>query len=129
MFGFPPAEAGGENPVLGGGDLAVLLKDSAGARAAMEILANPEIGEVPAQSGSNYISPFKTFDTSLYPSEIHRSAAEVAYASSSFLFDGSDQMPGAVGAGTFWRDLTAWISGQEDLDTALTNIDDSWPAS
>ncbi len=25
VFGFPPAKAGGENPVLGGGDLAVLL--------------------------------------------------------------------------------------------------------
>lgn len=129
VFGFPPEE-GGENPVLGGGDLAVLLKDSAGARAAMEILADPALGESAAQQeGSNYISPFKSFDTSLYPNEIQAAAAEVAYASTAFLFDGSDQMPGAVGAGTFWRDMTAWISGQEDLDTALTNIDDSWPAS
>lgn len=129
VFGFPPAEEGGENPVLGGGDLAVLLTDSAGARAAMEILADPEIGEIPAGNGSNYISPFKTFDTSLYPNPIQAQAAEVAYESTAFLFDGSDQMPGAVGAGTFWRDITAWISGQEDLDTALTNIDESWPAS
>ena len=29
-----------------------------------------------------------------------------------FLFDGSDPMPGEVGAGTFWKDMTAWISGQ-----------------
>jgi alpha-glucoside transport system substrate-binding protein len=96
----------------------------------MEILADPEIGLGPvAEEGSNYISPFKDFDTSLYPNEVQKAAAEVAYASTAFLFDGSDQMPGAVGAGTFWRDMTAWISGQEDLDTALTNIDDSWPAS
>ena len=27
VFGFPPAEAGGDNPVLGGGDLATLLND------------------------------------------------------------------------------------------------------
>jgi alpha-glucoside transport system substrate-binding protein len=38
-------------------------------------------------------------------------------------------MPGAVGAGTFWHDMTAWISGGEDLDTALKNINDSWPTS
>jgi len=25
--------------------------------------------------------------------------------------------------------MTAWISGQEDLDTALSNIDASWPSS
>ena len=29
-------------------------------------------------------------------------------------------MPGEVGAGSFWKEMTAWISGQQDLDTALT---------
>ena len=53
----------------------------------------------------------------------------MVYDSTAFLFDGSDAMPGAVGAGTFWKDMTAWISGQESLDTALKNIDASWPAS
>ena len=66
---------------------------------------------------------------SLYPSELTRKIADVAYDSTTFLFDGSDQMPGEVGAGTFWKDMTAWISGDEDLDTALKNIDDSWPTS
>ena len=53
----------------------------------------------------------------------------MAYDASAFLFDGSDQMPGEVGAGTFWKDMTAWISGQQDLDTTLSNIDASWPSS
>ena len=30
---------------------------------------------------------------------------------------------------SFQKEMTAWISEQEDLDTALKNIDDSWPAS
>ena len=30
-----------------------------------------------------------------------------------FRFDGSDLMPGAVGAGSFWKEMTAWITGQE----------------
>jgi alpha-glucoside transport system substrate-binding protein len=38
-------------------------------------------------------------------------------------------LPGVVGAATFWMEMPAWISAQEDLDTALKNIDDSWPAS
>jgi alpha-glucoside transport system substrate-binding protein len=37
-------------------------------------------------------------------------------------------MPGEVGSGSFWRDMTAWISGQEDAKTALDNIESSWPA-
>jgi len=66
---------------------------------------------------------------SLYPNELTRSYADVAYSSTAFLFDGSDQMPGEVGAGSFWKEMTAWIGDQQDLDTTLTNIDDSWPAS
>jgi alpha-glucoside transport system substrate-binding protein len=44
-----------------------------------------------------------------------------------FRFDGSDLMPGQVGAGSFWSEMTAWVSGQKDLDTALQAIEDSWP--
>ena len=44
-----------------------------------------------------------------------------------FRFDGSDLMPGAVGAGSFWTGIVEWVSGTE-LDTVLSNIDGSWPA-
>jgi len=36
-------------------------------------------------------------------------------------------MPGAVGAGSFWTEMTDYVSGATDLDTALANIDASWP--
>jgi alpha-glucoside transport system substrate-binding protein len=36
-------------------------------------------------------------------------------------------MPGEVGAGSFWKGMTDWVSGSTDLDTALQEIDDSWP--
>jgi alpha-glucoside transport system substrate-binding protein len=127
VFGFPPVE-GGENPVLGGGDMAVMMTDDEATAQVMEWLADPEIGNEAAPN-SSFISPHTTFDTSLYPTELTRQMADVAYNSSAFLFDGSDQMPGEVGAGSFWKEMTAWISGQTDLDTALTNIDESWPAS
>jgi alpha-glucoside transport system substrate-binding protein len=128
VFGFPPAEAGGENPVMGGGDLATLLEDNDDSRAMMEILANVDLGTTAAPD-SSFISPHTEFDTSLYPSDLTRQIADVAYQADPFLFDGSDQMPGEVGAGSFWKEMTAWISEQQDLDTTLTNIDDSWPSS
>lgn len=125
---FPPAEAGGESPVLGGGDLAVLMNDSADAKKAMNLLATADIGK-DAAPVSSFISPFKDFDQSLYPSETTRTIANVAYDSTAFLFDGSDSMPAQVGAGSFWKEMTAWLNGDEDIDTALQNIDDSWPTS
>jgi alpha-glucoside transport system substrate-binding protein len=128
VFGFPPATAGGENPVLGGGDLATLLNDNKSSEAVMKLLAAKDLGTEAAKNG-DYISPHKDFDTSLYPNTIVKGAAEVAYKSSQFLFDGSDAMPASVGAGSFWKEMVAWTGGDESLDKALQNIDQSWPTS
>jgi alpha-glucoside transport system substrate-binding protein len=45
----------------------------------------------------------------------------------SFRFDGSDLMPGEVGAGSFWKAMTDWVSGAATLDQVLPEIDKSWP--
>ena len=127
VFGFPPATAGGENPVLGAGDMAVMLDDHQSTQEAMKALSAADIGNEAAPT-SSFFSPHKDFDLSKYPNDLTRQIAKTAYASTQFLFDGSDAMPGEVGAGTFWKDMTAWISGGESLDTALKNIDSSWPA-
>jgi alpha-glucoside transport system substrate-binding protein len=128
VFGFPPAEEGGENPVLGGGDMAVQMTDDDSTAQVMEWMAEPDIGNEIAPD-SSFISPHTTFDQSLYPTDLTRQMANVAYESTAFLFDGSDQMPGEVGAGAFWKEITAWISGQTELDEALANIDSAWPSS
>ncbi len=128
VFGFPAASAGGANPVEGGGDMAVMLNQKAQTAEAMKILADVKIGEKAAPS-SSFLSPHKDFNMALYPNQTTKDVAGVAYASTAFLFDGSDQMPGEVGAGTFWKDMTSWIAGEEDLTTALNNIDASWPTS
>ena len=43
-----------------------------------------------------------------------------------FRFDGSDQMPAAVGSDAFWKQSTSWITGQ-DTATTLNNIEKAWP--
>jgi len=128
VFGFPPAEAGGDNPTLGGGDMAVLLNNSKNAKEVMKLMSTTDFTTEAVKNGG-YISPHKDIDTSLYPNELLKTAAGVAYKSTAFLFDGSDAMPAAVGAGSFWKEMVAWCGGDEDLDTALKNIDASWPSS
>jgi alpha-glucoside transport system substrate-binding protein len=128
VFGFPPATAGGDDPTLGGGDLATLINDNKSSEAVIKLMADKKLGAEPAKLGA-YISPHKDFDTSLYPNALVKGDAEVAYKSTQFLFDGSDAMPASVGAGSFWKEMVSWTSGQEDLATALKNIDDSWPTS
>lgn len=128
VMAFPPLEAGGENPVLGGGDLAVLMNDSEAAKTAMNLLAESDIGNEAAPV-SSFISPHTDFDSSLYPNETTKTVAQVAYDSTAFLFDGSDSMPAQVGAGSFWKEMTAWLNGDQSLDDTLANIEASWPAS
>lgn len=129
VFGFPPATAGEKAPVLGGGDMATLLNDSDSAKKAMKLLSETDIGDEAAKNGSSFLSPHTDFDASLYTNPLTKVASEVANQGSALLFDGSDQMPGEVGAGSFWKEVTKWITGQQDLDATLKNIDDSWPSS
>jgi len=128
VFGFPPATAGGENPVEGGGDMLTMLNDSDNVKTVVKDLSETDIGNDAAPS-SSFISPHKDFNVKLYPNKLTQQIAQVAYGASAFLFDGSDQMPAEVGTGSFWKEMTAWISGSENIDSALKNIDSSWPSS
>lgn len=128
---FPmPGLTAEDKPVLGGGDLAALFSaDNEAARKVIAFITSAEFGSVSWAAEDGFLSPRTDFDVSLYPNELARQIAQTAYDSTEFVFDGSDQMPGSVGSGTFWREMTAWISGQTDEQTALSNIEASWPTS
>jgi alpha-glucoside transport system substrate-binding protein len=129
-FLLPPYEGGFEGqPVLGGGDLiGVFDAENEDVQAVVEAMLTPEFGQVwAAQEGSEFVSAFSDFDASTYNNDIYGQIGEQVAAAEAFRFDGSDLMPGQVGSGTFWTEMTAWVTGQRDLDTALQNIEDSWP--
>ncbi|MGN9842133.1 ABC transporter substrate-binding protein [Nonomuraea sp. H19] len=129
VFGFPPATAGGDNPVEGGGDLAGLFsKDNEAAKKILQYMSTKDFGAAGAKGGV-WMSPHKDFDVSNYPTKTVRDIAQIAYTSTALAFDGSDAMPGAVGSGTFWKGMTSWISGQQNLGQSLKAIDDSWPSN
>ncbi len=45
-----------------------------------------------------------------------------------FRFDGSDLMPGEIGAGAFWREPTDYVSGAITLQEMLDNVEEEWVA-
>jgi alpha-glucoside transport system substrate-binding protein len=67
--------------------------------------------------------------TEWFANDIQKKAAQVVAEGTAFRFDGSDLMPAAVGAGTFWKGITDYVSGTTDLDTTLKEIDAGWPTS
>jgi alpha-glucoside transport system substrate-binding protein len=125
VFQLPGTDASNK-PLLVGGDLAGAFSSDDDTKKALEFITSPTFA-FSNIAASSYISPHKGFDLNNYPNQTSKEVAKLAYGSTVSRFDGSDTMPGAVGAGSFWKDMTAWIGGQKDLDEALKDIDDSWP--
>ncbi len=123
---FPSGGGYDGNPVLAGGDLALMLEDSEDARAVMEFIATDTFGAPWAQAGG-WLSPHVGFDTSNYSTEVERSLAEIGTSADVLRFDGSDLMPGAVGTGSFWTGMADFVGGQSSLDEVVAAIDASWP--
>ncbi len=128
VFATPPMKAGDTAMLVGGDSAAVFTGQDTNVKKVMEKITNdPTFGAPWAKTGG-FLSPHRTFDGSAYPNQTLQRIAKLAQDAKTARFDGSDQMPGAVGAGTFWRAMTAWTSGQDGLDEVLTMMDDSWPA-
>jgi alpha-glucoside transport system substrate-binding protein len=126
-FFYFPAYAGKDlgAPVLGGGTLAFVMKESEAARAFIEFLKTPIAHEVwMAQSG--FVTPYKGVNAELYGSAALKKQGEILASATTFRFDGSDLMPGAVGAGTFWTGMVDFTSGKTAQEVADT-IQSSWP--
>ena len=124
---FPGTQPGAA-PQLLGGDLAAAFNNDPSTKKVMEFLASENFGGPWAQAGG-WISPYKGFDESKYPNETTRAIARNALAAEIGRYDGSDVMPAAVGAGSFWKGMVAWVSGQRTLDQVLDQIEASWPTS
>lgn len=125
VFQFPGKSAT-DQPVLGGGDIAGVFNGAdPDTKAVMEFIASPAFDGGTSQGG--WLSPHTTFDQAKYPDALTRTISKIGYEATVFRFDGSDQMPGEVGSGTFWRGMTAWIAGSQDLDKTLNDIEASWP--
>ena len=80
---------------------------------------------------SSRISPNVNVGEDCYANDILADASVVltdALKSGSGRFDASDLMPAAVGQGSFWTEMVNYVkNGPEYLETALTNIENSWP--
>ncbi len=125
FFYFPSfAEKDLGNPVLGAGTLFAITKDSPTARAFIDFLKTPIAHEVwMAQKG--FLTPHKGVNTELYGDATLKKMGDILLGADVFRFDGSDLMPGGVGAGTFWTGMVDYAGGK-DAQAVATDIQTSW---
>lgn len=127
-FFYFPAYAGKDlgSPVLGAGTLFAITNESPEAHALIDFLKSPIAHEVwMAQSG--FLTPHKGVNTDAYADDTLRGLGAILLGATTFRFDGSDLMPGAVGAGSFWTGMVDYVGGKP-ADQVATEIQSSWDA-
>jgi len=127
FFYFPAFESKDlGKPVLGAGTLLAITKESEAASAFMEFMKTPEAHEI-WMAGGGFLTPHLGVDLDQYSSDTQRGLGTILQNATTFRFDGSDLMPGAVGAGSFWTGMVDYTSGKSAQDVA-DEIQASWDA-
>jgi alpha-glucoside transport system substrate-binding protein len=127
FFYLPPIDESLGRPVLGAGDLLGAMQDRPEVRAVMRFLSTGLSTKAWIEAGG-FVSPHADTPFDWYPTDTDRKIAEILQSATTFRFDGSDLMPGAVGAGTFWTGMTDLVNDPNaNVDQILNSIDNSWP--
>jgi ABC-type glycerol-3-phosphate transport system substrate-binding protein len=120
-----PAAGATKNFVVGGGDIAVMMKDTPAAKALVQYLASPDAA-TPWIKAGGFTSPNKKVDTSQYPDPISQASAKQLTSASVFRFDMSDLAPSAFG-GTKgkgeWADLQAFLANPTSIDATMQQLE------
>jgi alpha-glucoside transport system substrate-binding protein len=106
-----PAVNGSAPAVVGGGDIAVMFKDSPVGQAFIRYLATPEAAEIWSSTAGS-LSANKNLDPSAYPDDITRTIGAAVAEAKPFRFDLSDLQPAAFGATTgqgMWKIFTDYL--------------------
>ncbi|WP_159592896.1 ABC transporter substrate-binding protein [Chelativorans xinjiangense] len=127
FFYLPPYEEKDlGRPVLGAGTLFAITSDSEPARAFIEFLKTPIAHELwMAQSG--FLTPYTDANPEAYANEPLKKQGEILTNATTFRFDGSDLMPGRIGAGAFWTGMVDYVGGKSAEEVGA-DIQREWDA-
>jgi alpha-glucoside transport system substrate-binding protein len=126
---YLPGKDAASKPVLGAGEFTVAFSDRPEVKAfqtylSTDVWANNKVKATPA---GGWVSANKGLDAAKLTSPIDKLAVGILQdPKAQFRFDGSDQMPAAVGSDAFWKQITAWVTGQSTQET-VDKIEKAWP--
>ena len=106
FFPWPTIDEANGSPLVGGGDVASAFVNNEDNKKLIEYLSTPEAGKIWVSTGA-IASPNEGVQASDYPNELVAKEADQLKSAESFLFDGSDLLPGTLG---------------QDFGTLLQNI-------
>jgi alpha-glucoside transport system substrate-binding protein len=126
-FFYLPSNADGPKYMLTAGDIYSAGNDKPETMDVIRYTGSPEYS-VAVSNSRLEPSPNKLVDTSAITDPYLKAVVDLQNSADVARFDASDLMPGAVGSGTLWTEITAWVIGG-DTKTFLDNVEASWPTS
>ncbi|MBU3030942.1 ABC transporter substrate-binding protein [Paracoccus sp. XHP0099] len=118
FFYFPaPADGSKGQPVMGSGTLFAVLSDNPGARAFIEFLKVPAAHEI-WMTQTGFLTAYTGVNAEAYGDPTLAKMGEILTNATTFRFDGSDLMPGAIGAGAFWTGMVDFVGGKSAQEVA-----------
>ena len=127
FFYFPAyADKDLGTPVLGAGTTWVITNENQAAHDLIAFLQTPEAHET-WMALKGFLTPFKGVNPDAFGDPTLKKMNEILLNATTFRFDGSDLMPGGVGAGSFWTGMVDYTGGKSAQDVADA-IQSSWDA-
>ncbi|QPH52409.1 ABC transporter substrate-binding protein [Pontivivens ytuae] len=125
FFYFPAYESEDLGaPVLGAGTVVGITNDSDGTRALVDFLKQPIAHEVWMAQGA-FLTAHAGVNPEAYATDALRAQGQIIQDATTFRFDGSDLMPGAIGAGAFWTGMVDYAGGA-DAEGVAGSIQETW---
>jgi alpha-glucoside transport system substrate-binding protein len=118
---FPEADPQYGDPVMGGGDMAIMFKDSPEAEQFIKYIISPEAADVYA--ATNTISPNKQIDTTKFTNPLALKEYQQLANAKTFVFDGSDMAPSAFGGDHLFTELQKLVQNPDQVDTIANELE------
>jgi alpha-glucoside transport system substrate-binding protein len=101
-----------------------ITRDNEAAHAFIEFLQTPIAHEV-AMASWGFMTPFTEANPETFPSDTQRALNQILTEATTFRFDGSDLMPGEIGANAFWSGMVDYVTGADAAEVA-GSIQERW---
>ncbi len=133
-FPFPTIDDPNQQAALIAGELSAVFRNAPEVKDFVQQFSGTKVQcDQGGSESTSRVSPNVNVGPDCYANGILAGASQVITAAindGSARFDASDQMPSAVGAGSFWTGMVKYMQGGPDsLEGVLSDIEKSWPTS
>jgi alpha-glucoside transport system substrate-binding protein len=126
-FYLPGINPAVNTPVEGGGEFSTGFSSRNEVKQVLAFMSSATYATARANLG-HWVSANSGVPLASYADPIDRLSAQyLANRKSTFVFDASDAMPAAVGAGKEWTEFTAWFGEGKSIADVAKAIDAAWP--